>query len=103
VYDHYALYNIAIPLSGKNYVVPYETETGYYPVPGSRATRSKCARGVDGSTQFDTTEKRCLRASFTNPRFVTKAVREPDEFTSLVEDFCDQEPCAVQQDQMSAD
>ena len=31
VYDHYAFYNIAIQLSGKNYVVPYETETGYYP------------------------------------------------------------------------
>jgi hypothetical protein len=55
------------------------------------------------ATQFDTTEKRCLRASFTNPRFVTKAVRERDEFTSLVEDICDREPYAVQQDQMSTD
>ena len=31
VYDHYAFYNIAIQLSGKNYVVPYETQAGYYP------------------------------------------------------------------------
>src|ERR1700731_400543 len=51
-------------------------------LPGSRGTPSQCARGMDGSTYFDTTEKRCLRASFTNPRFVTKAVKEPDEFTS---------------------
>ena len=31
VYDHYAFYNITIQLSGKNYVVRYETQTGYYP------------------------------------------------------------------------
>jgi hypothetical protein len=31
VYDHYAFYNITVRLSGKNYVVRYETQTGYYP------------------------------------------------------------------------
>jgi hypothetical protein len=31
VHDRYAFYNIAIQLSGKNYVVRYETQTGFYP------------------------------------------------------------------------
>jgi hypothetical protein len=33
---------------------------------------------MDGFTYFDTTEKKCLRAPFTNPRFVTETVKEPD-------------------------
>lgn len=38
VYDHYPFYDITIQLSGKNYVVRYETQTDYYPAawkPGS--------------------------------------------------------------------
>ena len=31
VYDHYAFYDITIQWSGNNYVVRYETQTGYYP------------------------------------------------------------------------
>jgi hypothetical protein len=31
VYDHYAFYDITIQSSGDNYVVRYETQTGYYP------------------------------------------------------------------------
>ena len=31
VYDHYAFYDITIQWRGKNYVVRYETQTGYYP------------------------------------------------------------------------
>ena len=72
VYDHYAFYNITLRLSGKNYVVRYETQTGYYPAAWKPGNPIQVRRGVDGSTYFDTTEKRCLRASFTNPRFVTR-------------------------------
>jgi hypothetical protein len=31
VYDHYGFYDLTIQLSGKNYVVRYESQTGYYP------------------------------------------------------------------------
>jgi hypothetical protein len=31
VYDRYAFYDITIQSGGKNYVVRYETQTGYYP------------------------------------------------------------------------
>ena len=78
VYDHYAFYSLTIRLSGKNYLVGYETRPVTTLLPGSRATRSKCDRGMDGSTYFATTEQRCLRASLTDPRFVTQRVKEPD-------------------------
>ena len=38
LYDHYPFYDITIQSGGKNYVVRYETQTGYYPTawkPGS--------------------------------------------------------------------
>jgi hypothetical protein len=45
VYDHYAFYNVAIQLSGKNYGVPYETGTGYYPAAGKPGNPIQVGQG----------------------------------------------------------
>jgi hypothetical protein len=45
VYDRYAFYNIAIQLSGKNDVVPYETGTGCYPAAGKPGNPIQAGQG----------------------------------------------------------
>ena len=47
VYDHYPFYDITIQLSGKNYVVRYETQTDYYPAAWKPGTciRARVGRG----------------------------------------------------------
>jgi hypothetical protein len=45
VYDHYAFYNVAIQLSGKNYGVPYETGTGYYSAAGKPGNPIQVGQG----------------------------------------------------------
>jgi len=45
VYDRYAFYNIAIQLSGKNHLVPYEAGTGYYPAAGKPGNPIQVGQG----------------------------------------------------------
>ena len=45
VYDHYAFYHITIQLSGKHYVVRYETQTGYYPAAWQPGTPIQVRQG----------------------------------------------------------
>jgi hypothetical protein len=45
VYDHYAFYNIAIQLSGKNQLVAYEAGTGYDPAAGKPVNPIQVGQG----------------------------------------------------------